>query len=218
MSEPREVSGGPGLPRASAEPDDEYSATVLASHWIERPADPGQEDVTIPDRTDGTVLRFGPGVTATTVWHGALPGAAAPPPAPERPVSRLAGLRRYTLAIVILVGVLCYLGWDRYGSGVAVRDLSVSTAADGPGCDGTAVITAVVETNGRRGTLVYQWVRNDGTVSEELTERLAHGQRQARLKLRWTFHGEGVFDARAEVRITSPAGRSAATRFTYSCG
>ncbi|MEU2156135.1 hypothetical protein ABZ532_14160 [Streptomyces sp. NPDC019396] len=216
MTEPRDVSGAPG---ASAEPDDDYSATVLASHWIERPEPepgPGSEDLTVPDRTEGPVLRFGPGVTATTVWHGTLPGL--PPAAPVRPVSRFAGLRRYTLAAVILVAVLCYLGWDRYGPGVSVRELSVSTPAGGPGCDGTSVITALVETNGRPGTVRYRWVRNDGTVSEELAERLARGQRQARLKLRWTFHGEGVFDARAEVRITSPVERSAATRFTYTCG
>ncbi|MGW2562736.1 hypothetical protein ACWCXB_26510 [Streptomyces sp. NPDC001514] len=196
---------------------------MLASHWVERPA-PRQEAV--PDRVEGMVLRFGPGVTAaaltryerdstTTVWHGTLPGRTPLPP--ERPVPRLAGLRRYTLAALVLLAVLCFLAWERYGPGVAVRHVSVRTDPAGPGCGGTADITALVDTDGRPGTLTYRWVRSDGTASQELTERLARGQRQARLRLLWTFHGEGEYAARAELRITSPTHHTAAADFTYTC-
>ncbi|MGW7363489.1 hypothetical protein ACWGI8_08685 [Streptomyces sp. NPDC054841] len=203
------------------DPEDEYSATALASHWVERP-----EPEPVPDAVEGTVLRFGPGVTAAvrerydrdntaTVWHGTLAGGT---PLPQgRRTSRLAGLRRYTLAAVVLLAVLGFLAWQRYGPGLAVRGVTVGTDPAGPGCDGTAVITALVDTDGRPGSLTYHWVRNDGTTSEELSERLARGQRQARLRLLWTFHGEGAYDARAELRITSPSRHTAAAGFTYSC-
>ncbi|MZE55235.1 hypothetical protein GTY86_28965, partial [Streptomyces sp. SID5770] len=77
--------------------DDDYSATELGSHWFQGP-DPE------PDRREGEVLRFGPGVTAAAarrtgntptaveIWHGTLPGN--PPPRPARPRRP----RRYALA------------------------------------------------------------------------------------------------------------------------
>ncbi|MEU2489868.1 hypothetical protein [Streptomyces sp. NPDC007883] len=201
-------------------PDDgDYSATALASHWSELPDTP-------PDAVEGTVLRFGPGVTAaarekyeqdrtTAVWHtGTTPGAA--PAAAGTGRSRAAGLRRYGLAALILLAALL-LGWQRYGPGPTVRGVAVDTDPAGPGCDGTAVVTAVVRTDGRPGTLTYRWVRSDGTASEVLTERLARGQDRARLRLLWTFHGEGVHRARAELRLGSPSEHHASTEFTYTC-
>ncbi|WP_455353877.1 hypothetical protein [Streptomyces sp. SYSU K217416] len=199
--------------------DDEYSATVLASHWIQRPE-------AAPDRVEGSVLRFGPGVTAAahhhggrdstaTVWHGTLPGRTPPPPG--RRTRRFAGPRRYALATVVLLGVLGFLAWQRYGPGLAVRSVTVQTAPQGPACDAAADITAVVRTDGRPGTLTYRWLRSDGTTSGELREHVARGQHEARLHLLWTFHGRGEYRARAELLITSPTRHTAATGFTYRC-
>ncbi|MFD9213310.1 hypothetical protein ACFVY9_09365 [Streptomyces sp. NPDC059544] len=121
--------------------DGDYSATALASHWSELPDTP-------PDAVEGTVLRFGPGVTAaareryeqdrtTAVWHtGTTPGAA--PAAAGTGRSRAAGLRRYGLAALILLAALLLLGWQRYGPGPTVRGVAVDTDPAGPGCDGTA--------------------------------------------------------------------------------
>ncbi|RNL70150.1 hypothetical protein EBF04_01250 [Streptomyces sp. I6] len=217
----RDPSPPPGGAGHGPPPDGDYSATVLASHWSELPDTP-------PDAVEGTVLRFGPGVTAaarerhrrdgtTAVWRsGTLPGAAAQPDAtgPSRPP----GPRRYAPAAAILLAVLLLLGWQRYGPGPTVRGVTVDTDPAGPGCDGTAVVTAVVRTDGRPGTLTYRWVRNDGTASEELTERLARGQDRARLRLLWTFHGEGAYRARAWLRLSPPSGHDASAEFTYACG
>ncbi|MDI9884315.1 hypothetical protein QMZ92_07855 [Streptomyces sp. HNM0645] len=200
---------------------EDYSATALASHWSELPDTP-------PDAVEGTVLRFGPGVTAaarerydgdrtTVVWHtGTLPGAA-PPPARGAGRSWASGLRRYALAAVILLAVLLFLGWQRFGPGPTVRGVAVDTDPGGPGCDGTAVVTAVVRTDGRPGALTYRWVRSDGTASEVLTERMARGQDRARLRLLWTFHGEGAYRARAELRLSSPSRHDASAEFLYTC-
>ncbi|MGA5553410.1 hypothetical protein [Streptomyces lavendulocolor] len=189
--------------------DDEYSATVLGSAWISGP--PSPQTYVAPDRADGSVLRFGPGVTAAAV----APFPVEVPPATARP--RRAGLRRYALAAAVLVAVLVYLLWQRHGPGVEVREVAVSTDPAGPACGGAADVVAVVRTNGRPGTLVYRWVRSDGTRSDRLTERMPHGRREATLHLLWTFQGPGHYPAEARLEILEPARHTAAVRFTYDC-
>ncbi|MGW8992748.1 hypothetical protein ACWGRF_22830 [Streptomyces zhihengii] len=183
-----------------------------------------------PDRVEGEVLRFGPGVTAVVrqrgdaatlagVWHGTLAGEAGSSrgaPDGRTPRGRPAW-RRYAPAAVILVAVLVFLAWQRFGPGVEVRGVSVEAPAEGPGCGGTADVTALVETNGRAGTIAYRWERSDGTSSGPLYETVTRGQRQARLHLGWTFTGVGAYAARAEVRIDSPGRHAAAAEFVYVC-
>lgn len=237
MSDPRAPQG-----------DDDYSATVLGSHWISGPPQgpaetkrvepPGEnatqqleapgEDATQqletpggdstrrlpgeaqPDRVEGSVLRFGPGVTAALP----VPFPLHPAPAPPR---RKGEWRRYTLATAVLLAVLAYLAWQRYGPALEVRDVVVTTDAAGPACDATADVVAVVRTNGRAGVLTYRWVRSDGTRSEQLTERVPSGRREARLHLLWTFQGAGTYPAKAELQLVSPERRTASAEFTYRC-
>ncbi|MGW7098046.1 hypothetical protein [Streptomyces sp. NPDC054838] len=232
MSDPRAPEG------------DDYSATVLGSHWFSGPPQPPGDtrrpeatqrlDVptqqpgagpagtrrldtpatvpgAAPDRVDGPVLRFGPGVTAAmpAPFPVTVPGAAAG--------RRRGRWRRYSLAAVVLAAVLGYLGWQRFGPALAVRDVAVTTDPRGPGCDSAADVVAVVRTNGRPGTLAYHWVRSDGTRSERLTERVPSGRKEARLHLLWTFQGVGTYTARAELRLDSPGQRAEAVGFTYRC-
>ncbi|MEU0400876.1 hypothetical protein ABZ318_11605 [Streptomyces sp. NPDC006197] len=199
--------------------DDDYSATELGSHWFEGPSpDP------VPDRVEGEVLRFGPGVTAAAarraentptaaqIWHGTLPGT----PPPGRPRTRRP--LRYAPAAVILLVVLALLAWREYGPRVAVRSVTV-TAPEGPlGCDGTANVLGVVHTDGRPGTLAYHWERSDGTRSAPLRETLPRGRKEARLHLLWTFQGRGTHHAVARLVVTSPSTHTAEGTFTYRCG
>ncbi|GAA3908075.1 hypothetical protein GCM10023084_70390 [Streptomyces lacrimifluminis] len=210
--------------------DAEYSATVLGSHWIQRPepddtlVEPTSTQVlptaaaatataTRPDRVEGTVLRFGPGVTAAVAHrtHRTLP-ALPPPPAPAR-----RRLRRHALPGLVLISVIAFLAWQSLGPSVVVRSVEVTARPTVLGCDGTADIVGLVATNGRPGTLSYRWTRSDGTASGVLREVLVRGQRQARLHLLWTFQGKGHYAARAELRILSPANRTVVTHLTYDC-
>ncbi|WP_329286575.1 hypothetical protein [Streptomyces sp. NBC_00691] len=198
--------------------DDDYSATELGSHWLERPT----ADAT-PDRVEGDVLRFGPGVTTAAlrraensptmveIWHGTLPGVPAPRPARSR------WPRRYAFAAVVLIAVLLFLAWRQFGPGVAVRDVHVSAPGNALGCDGTANVRGVVRTDGRPGTVTYRWERSDGTRSGLLTEKLARGQKEASLRLLWTFHGPGTHRAEARLVVISPSAHAAAASFTYDC-
>ncbi|MFE2600976.1 hypothetical protein ACFXCZ_31520 [Streptomyces sp. NPDC059396] len=226
-----EPTAGSGSGSGSAA--DTYSATVLGSHWFQGPdpepapePEPAPPAVPAPDRIEGEVFRFGPGVTAavrnrhyenTTAaqWGAPLPGQPAEPQRP--PERRGGGLRRYALAAAVLLAVLVYLAWQRYGPALAVQDVTVRTAARGPECDGTSDIVAVVRTNGRPGTLTYRWVRSDGTASGTLREKLTQGQEEARLHLLWTFRGRGEYRATAELRITEPSRHTAVTHVTYRC-
>ncbi|MFF3346529.1 hypothetical protein [Streptomyces sp. NPDC002779] len=196
----------------------EYSATVLASHWVQGPAssDTRVEETPSappPDRVDGTVLRFGPGVTAAVAHrtHVTLPTMTAPPAPPRR------RMRRHALPALVLVGVLGFLAWQRLGPSVEVSTVAVTARPTVLGCDETADIVGVVTTNGSPGTLSYRWTRSDGTTSGVLREVLVRGQEQARLHLRWTFQGEGHRTARAELQILSPTGDTATAQFTYAC-
>ncbi|GGT78815.1 MULTISPECIES: hypothetical protein [Streptomyces] len=215
MNDPRPRYDGPPF-----DPD-EYSATVLGSHWFERPT----HDVA-PDRVEGEVLRFGPGVTATAlarpadgptaarIWHGTLTGHGSDGP-PPRPRPRR--LRRYALAGLVLLAVPAFLAWQRFGPEVSVRRVAVVAPPGTLGCDGTADVVAVVETDGLPGTVTYRWERSDGTTSGLLRERLARHQEQARLRLLWTFHGRGEYRATARLVIVSPTPHTASAAFTYRC-
>ncbi|MDX3073769.1 hypothetical protein ACIP98_05695 [Streptomyces sp. NPDC088354] len=222
------------------EPGADYSATVLAEHWAPaaaaptlrepvpaapaRPATRSEPSLTLPDRVDGEVMRFGPGVTpaaaaraasvAAEVWHGTLRPPAVPG---TQAASRRRGPRRYVLAGAVLLAVLAYLAWQRFGPVLAVREVTVAAVPSAPSCDTRVDVIATVRTNGRAGTLTYRWLRNDGTSSGPLYEKVPGGRDTTRLHLLWTFHGHGSYDARAELRVSAPGSRSAVTAFTYTC-
>jgi hypothetical protein len=184
--------------------DDAYSATELDGAAWQQPT------ATAPGPA---VRRFGPGVppAAAAVWHG----ATAPQP-PQPPRSRWLWLRRYGPALAVLTAVAAYLLWLYGGPRVSVTGVEVSVASQ-PGCGQRADVVGLIRTDGRPGTIVYRWLRSDGTDSPEMTERVTRGQREAEVHLLWQFEGEGRMDATAELRVTSPARHTASASFTYAC-
>ncbi|MFF0200844.1 hypothetical protein [Streptomyces sp. NPDC005017] len=212
--EPTRRDGGagpaaPAWPEAAGEYPDEPTRRAHPSG----PAPPDGPGETAPDRVEGTLLRFGPGVTAAVAQRTQRPLPVVP--APRVPLRRR--LRRHTLPAVVFLCVLAFLAWQRLGAPIEVRTVTVTTSPSALECGGTTDVFARVSTNGRPGTLTYRWVRSDGTSSAVLRERLARGQRHANLHLRWTFEGEGRHQGRAELRILSPSGRTATARVTYDC-
>ncbi|MFC4503920.1 MULTISPECIES: hypothetical protein [Streptomyces] len=198
---------------------DDYSATVLGSHWVQH----GDDGTTVVDHTaaappphgrvDGTVLRFGPGVTA------ALPRAertaVLPAAPPARPRHRL---RRHALPVLVLVAALVFLFWRGHDApALSVRGVAVTAPARATGCDRTVEFVGVVRTDGGEGELSYRWVRSDGTTSDVLRAAVPEGRREVRLRLLWTFQGQGRYPAVAELRVLSPDGGTASARFTYDC-
>ncbi|MFI2433532.1 hypothetical protein [Streptomyces sp. NPDC018693] len=191
--------------------DDQYSATVLGSHWIQRP-EPGP---TLTDTSAApTVLRFGPGVTAALADRVPVARVAAPP-SPARSLGRL---RRHALPVLVLIAAVLFVLWrQQTAAPLSVREVTVTVVPETVGCDSNAEVVAVVGTNGRGGTLAYRWVRNDGTSSAVLHTAVDEGQRSAQLRLLWSFEGEGRYAAVAELRMLSPSHATADVRFTYDC-
>ncbi|MFD5922599.1 hypothetical protein ACFVYP_04730 [Kitasatospora sp. NPDC058201] len=160
----------------------------------------------------GELRRFGPGVPpqAAAVWHGrAVPGAEEP--------RRGRRVRRWLVPVAVLAAVLALLFWRLRAPDLAVTGVGVTSGQETPGCGGTAVITATVETNGGAGTLRYRWLRSDGTTSGEILQDVRSGAHRTELVLRWSFEGRGALEATATLEILSPQARTTATSFPYRC-
>ncbi|MFI7214162.1 hypothetical protein ACIBP4_08865 [Micromonospora maritima] len=168
-----------------------------------------------PTPAPGGELRFGPGVPATPPPPPAWP--VAPPIRPPRPVwRRVVSVLSTVLTAALLVTVGLYL-WQR------LRPLEVEQVAvavprpPGVACDVTVDVVATVRTNGRAGTIRYQWFRSDAPPGALLSERVGSGQRTATLTLKWTFSGVGATTGTATVNIIEPAPVQAGTRVSYRC-
>ncbi|MER6125067.1 hypothetical protein ABT173_20975 [Streptomyces sp. NPDC001795] len=189
----------------------------------------GVPEVVPTTAVTGPEIRFGPGVpaavrtgatagSAAEVWHGTA-RPEGPPPGDERRRRRRRGrlLGGWLLPLAVLIAVLGYLAWQRYGPPLAVTGASVHTDPGGPGCDGTAAITGTLRTNGRAGDVSYRWKRSDGTVSDTLHQQIARGTRHPDVVLRWTFNGHGTMRATATLEVLSPDPVTASATFTYRC-
>ncbi|MEW2444073.1 hypothetical protein [Micromonospora marina] len=162
----------------------------------------------------GGELRFGPGVPATPPPAPPWPTAPRirPRPAWRRAVSVLSTL----LTAVLLLAVGLYL-WQRLRP-LEVEGVTVTVPRPaGVACDVTVDVVATVRTNGRGGTIRYQWFRSDAPPGAVLTERVGNGQQTAALTLKWTFTGAGTTTGIATVNIVEPTTAQAGTRVVYRC-
>lgn len=159
------------------------------------------------------VLRFGPGApirpASVPTWAA---GGTTGPPKRRRPGRRFGAL----LVIAVVVAGLAFL-LTRPHEALAVEAVSVQAAAPGTSCDTTVDVVGTVTTNGRAGSVTYQWWRNDGQPSAVLTQSVPTGTRTTEVHLPWTLTGRGRFDAEATLRVLEPGPYESVGRFTYSC-
>ncbi|MFF7993294.1 hypothetical protein ACFZDG_26285 [Kitasatospora xanthocidica] len=209
LADPAATTGTTGTteaPDASASASASVSASASASASAaapeERPLAPGE------------LRRFGPGVPprAAAAWHGATVPESGRPRPPHRVWRWLAPL------VAVLLALAAFLFWRHLRTpALAVTGVTVTTDPAGPGCAGTAVVTAAVETNGGSGTLRYRWLRSDGTASDELVQDVRSGAHRTDLVLRWSFEGQGSLQATATLQLIAPGTRGAGASFTYRC-
>jgi hypothetical protein len=181
----------------------------------QRSADPVPRPTETPADGD-QVIRFGPGVPrapATSPQWASSSGSR--PAAARRPHRR--GWVGALITIALVAGVLAFL-LTRETDPVGARAESV-TAASVPGaCDTVVDVVGTIATNGRPGSISYQWIRNDGQPTSVLTQDVPDGATSTQVHLQWTFSGQGRFDARATLRVLAPSPTSEAVgAFTYSC-
>ncbi|MFI7631694.1 hypothetical protein [Microbispora rosea] len=101
-----------------------------------------------------------------------------------------------------------------------VAALFVTSRTEHVGCDGQAMISATMNTNGSPGRIRYRWTRNDGLTMPEETVDVGRGESIVTLPLHWRVSGVGDFRGVAAFEILEPAasaGLRSSTRFTYHC-
>ena len=84
-------------------------------------------------------------------------------------------------------------------------------------CDVTVNVVGTIVTNGRGGSVMYQWTRSDGTTSPVQTAQISRGRLSEEVHLYWTIRGRGTIHASAKMRVISPSVQAASTSFVYSC-
>lgn len=212
----------PGTGEEPTVPD--VSGDLVATKMLDTPTEPTEPTPT-PTPTlafaeEGEYRRVGTGVPSpepgssasqispatAAAWHGIVPKK-----------SRRALLGGWLLPLVVLVGVIVLLLWQHYGGRLAVSGVGASARTPLIGCDSTETVTATLHTNGKPGTIQYRWVRSDGTVSDELQQRVSGGTTQLNVVLRWAFTGHGSMHALATIDVQSPGTASAVATFDYVC-
>src|SRR5690606_33839230 len=105
----------------------------------------------------------------------------------------------------IVAAVGGYLWWQRQNP-LAVTAATVAPAEPpGDQCDVTVDVVGTVQTNGRPGTITYQWIRSDGETSGVLDQTVAAGAASVQVHLFWSFSGRGRYDATATLQILAPS-------------
>lgn len=163
---------------------------------------------------DGTgVIRFGPEKSAES--------AQVPEWADPRSAERARKPKRGRLAIGFVLGlgfaVAAVFLISRASPEMRVVSMNVTPATQSQaGCAVVMDIVGSVTTNGRPGTITYQWVRSDGEQTPVLTQVAADGG-PTTVHLLWTLNGKGTFPATATLKVLEPNALEAAGKFTYSC-
>nr|AIS85308.1 hypothetical protein VASRM7_70 [Verrucosispora sp. MS100047] len=178
-------------------------------------AQPGGGAFAAPITGPGGELRFGPGVPA-----GPPPAPAWPTPVPApRPRSawrRLVSVLSTLLTLALIAAVGLWI-WQRLDP-LEIGEVSIVVPRPaGARCDVTVDVVATVHTNGRAGTIEYQWLRSGSAPGALLRERVGPGQRTVELTLRWSFSGVGSTTETATVNIVSPSSAQAVTEVAYAC-
>jgi hypothetical protein len=195
------------LPQRGSGREPARAAAEAMTRLGRRAAGNGQPAASPPQ----TNLRFGPG---TDTGPPARPATARR----RRRRGRLRTLASALLTLAILAGVGGYLWWQRQNPLVVTAAVVAPAQPPGEECDVTVDVVGTVQTNGRSGTVTYQWVRSDGETSAVLDQSVANGSGSTQVHLFWSFSGEGSYDATATLKILAPTPMEASGEFTYTCG
>jgi hypothetical protein len=160
-----------------------------------------------------------------TRWPAPPPRTAAagrhtrwPTPPPRRLKRRRWRAAASTFVMAAILGAVGVILWQRAHDQLSVTAVSVATAQPpGARCNVTVNVIGTIETNGRGGTVSYEWIRGGGLTSPVSAVTAATGHATVRVYLRWTFRGSGTYHGEATLRVLTPEVASGHTAFTYLC-
>lgn len=141
-----------------------------------------------------------------------------PVPPPRRPKRRRWRAAISTFVTAAILGAVGVILWQRAHDQLTVTAVAVAPAQlPGDRCNVTVNVVGTIETNGRGGTVSYQWIRGGGLTSPVSAVTAASGHATVRVYLRWSFRGSGTYHGEATLRVLTPRIASGHTAFTYSC-
>jgi hypothetical protein len=201
------VTGGSGAtPGAPSGAGPAEAATRLGR----RAAGGGGRQGAPPERAN---LRFGPGVVnRPPAWRVSESRKRR-----RRRRGRRRAIASGLVTLGLLAGVGGYLWWQRQNPLEVTAAVVAPAQPPGDQCDVTVDVVGTVQTNGRRGTITYQWIRSDGEASAVLDQSVPDGDASTQVHLFWTFSGEGSYRATATLKILAPTPMETSGEFTYAC-
>ncbi|MGH3277546.1 MAG: serine/threonine protein kinase [Trebonia sp.] len=149
---------------------------------------------------------------------GAGPGTGAS--APQRPVMPP---RRHVwptaLAILLSAAIVAGGGayyWMHTHQTLKITKVAIRPTSQHVGCNGTAHLIGMIDTNGHGGSVTYEWVLN-GVKKGVLTATNGAGSKLVRVTMAWPFHSKGTGQDIATLDVLNPKGPEARITFPYSC-
>jgi hypothetical protein len=107
------------------------------------------------------------------------------------------------------------LAYIRAHERLEITNVQVTAGNQSVACNGTADIIGTIFTNGRRGSVSYQWVLNGS--ADPLLAADVSGSSKVQVSLEWAFHGKGTGSAVAGLRVLNSQRVGSSITFAYSC-
>lgn len=115
-----------------------------------------------------------------------------------------------------MAGVGLYV-WERMHESLKIETASVAAPQLPKKCNVPFYVTATIVTNGKGGSITYQWILSPGPSPGQGTVTVASGQVNKQVKLRWQIKGKGTTPASAELEVLQPDVAKSTVSFVYSC-
>jgi len=123
-----------------------------------------------------------------------------------------------TVAIIAAASWAGWQWWQRWHPQLAVSGVTVTSTATGSDpCDTQYDFVGTIATNGKAGTVTYQWQRSDGQSTKHLTVNVPDGRRSTVVHLYWTFSGTGSQSATATLTVSDPGSAQGSAEVAYAC-
>jgi hypothetical protein len=123
-----------------------------------------------------------------------------------------------TVAIIAAASWAGWQWWQRWHPQLAVSGVTVTSTATGSDpCDTQYDFVGTIATNGKAGTVTYQWQRSDGQSTKHLTVNVPAGRRSTVVHLYWTFSGTGSQSATATLNVSDPGSAQGSAEVAYAC-
>lgn len=135
---------------------------------------------------------------------------------------RLRALRspkaRLITVVVGAIGVVLIIAITHFADPFRVTDVIAYQAGPFGRCHQAVTVKGEIFVSGMGGTVRYEWIRPDGTISPVHTIRFAAEQNSQKVRMDWLFpESENGMPVSATLKVLSPNATSQVARMFYAC-